>query len=114
MFVVVHCCGYVEPLVPGMIEAGMDCLQALEVKAGMDLLKLHGQFGSKIAFIGGMDIRVLCTNDRQKINAELEAKIPVVKKGYNYAVHSDHSIPVTVQFDTYRYFTERALELGRY
>ena len=35
--VIVHSCGYVEPLVPGLIEAGMDCLQAMEVKAGMDL-----------------------------------------------------------------------------
>ena len=34
--VIVHSCGYVEPLVPGLIEAGLDCLQAMEVKAGMD------------------------------------------------------------------------------
>jgi uroporphyrinogen decarboxylase len=35
--VVVHSCGFVEPLVPGLVEAGMDCLQAMEVKAGMDM-----------------------------------------------------------------------------
>ena len=34
--VIVHSCGYVEPLLPGLINAGMDCLQAMEVKAGMD------------------------------------------------------------------------------
>ena len=114
MPVVVHSCGFVEPLVPGLIEAGMDCLQAMEVKAGMNLLKLHNQFSNKISFIGGIDVRVLCTNDRKKIDAELEAKIPEVKKGYNYAVHSDHSIPKTVQYETYRYFIDKALELGAY
>ena len=39
--VIVHSCGMVESLVPGLIEAGMDCLQVIEVKAGMDLLKLY-------------------------------------------------------------------------
>ena len=47
--VIVHSCGYVEPLLPGMIEAGMDCLQAMEVKAGMDLPTLYSRFGDKIA-----------------------------------------------------------------
>jgi uroporphyrinogen decarboxylase len=29
-------------------------------------------------------------------------------------VHSDHSIPKTVHFDTYRYFIDKALSLGTY
>jgi uroporphyrinogen decarboxylase len=114
MPVVVHSCGFVEPLVPDMIDAGMNCLQAMEVKAGMDLLRLHRLYGDRISFIGGIDVRVLCSNNKKKIDTELEAKIPVVKKGYNYAVHSDHSIPKTVNFETYRYFTEKALKLGAY
>lgn len=31
--VVLHCDGYVEALIPGLIAAGIDCLQPLEVKA---------------------------------------------------------------------------------
>ena len=31
MPVIMHSCGYVEPLLGGMIEAGIDCLQAIEV-----------------------------------------------------------------------------------
>jgi len=29
--VIVHSCGYVAPLVPGLIRAGMDCLQAIRL-----------------------------------------------------------------------------------
>ena len=112
--VIMHSCGYVEPLLPGMIEAGIDCLQVIEIKAGMDLLKLHKLYGDKIAFMGGIDVRVLYTNDYAAIDRELEAKIPVVKQGFNYVVHSDHSIPKTVNYETYRYFIRRALELGAY
>lgn len=112
--VIMHSCGYVEPLLPHMIDAGIDCLQVIEVKAGMDLLKLHRLYGDKLSFMGGIDVRTLYTNDRSIIDKELESKIPIVKEGYNYMLHSDHSIPKTVNFETYKYFIERGLELGRY
>lgn len=112
--VIMHSCGYVEPLLPGMIEAGIDCLQVIEVKAGMDLLKLYRQFGDRLSFMGGMDVRVLYSNDIEAVHRELSAKIPVVKENYGYILHSDHSIPNTVSYDTYRYFVDRGLELGSY
>ena len=112
--VIMHSCGFVEPLLPGMIAAGIDCLQVIEIKAGMDLLKLHKLYGDQIAFMGGIDVRTLYSNDRAVIDKELESKIPLVKKGFNYVLHSDHSIPKTVDYETYCYFIQKGLELGRY
>ena len=114
MPVIMHSCGFVEPLLPDMIDAGIDCLQVIEIKAGMDLLRLHRLYGDRISFMGGIDVRTLYTNDRAVIDAELEAKIPVVKEGFGYFLHSDHSIPRTVDYETYRYFVKRGLELGTY
>lgn len=112
--VIVHSCGYVEPLVPGLIEAGMDCLQAMEVKAGMDLPTLFKRFGDRIAFYGGVDVRCLISNDRAAIDAEMDQKIlPVVQGGGGYVVHSDHSEPPEVDYETMRYFVERGRRLGR-
>ncbi len=105
--VVVHSCGFVEPLVPGLIRAGMDCLQAMEVKAGMDLPKLAGKFGDKISFCGGLDIRVIASNDRRKIDEELKKINAVIKAGAGFIVHSDHSIPPEVDHDTLKYFFEK-------
>ena len=86
----------VEPLLPGMLDAGIDCLQVIEVKAGMDLIKLYKEYGDRLSFMGGIDVRVLYSNDRQRGDQELEQKIPVVKGRYGYVLHSDHSIPDTV------------------
>lgn len=112
--VIMHSCGYVEPLLPGMLKAGIDCLQVIEVKAGMDLLKLYKDWGEVLSFMGGIDVRKLYTNDRAQIDTELEAKIPTVMKNFGYTIHSDHSIPNTVFYDTYRYFIDKGLELGTY
>lgn len=114
MPVIMHSCGFVEPLLPGMIEAGIDCLQVIEVKAGMDLLKLYKQYGDVIAFMGGIDVRVLYTNDKTEIDRELESKIPIVKEGFGFVLHSDHSIPGNVECDNYKYFIKKGLELGTY
>jgi uroporphyrinogen decarboxylase len=97
-----------------MIEAGIDCLQVIEVKAGMDLLKLYREFGDYISFMGGIDVRTLYTNDYSVIDKELETKIPIVMQNNGYTVHSDHSIPNTVYYETYRYFIDKALSLGTY
>ncbi len=112
--VIMHSCGYVAPLVPGMIESGIDCLQVIEVKAGMDLLELYREFGDRLSFMGGMDVRVLYTNDKAAIDRELAAKIPMVKGRFGYVLHSDHSIPNQVEYASYRHFVERGLELGTY
>ena len=112
--VVMHSCGFVEPLLPGMLEAGIDALQVIEVKAGMDPLRIHKQYGDRLSLIGGIDVRTLCSNDRAIIDAELEAKIPTLMQGYGYALHTDHSVPSTVEYDNYRFFIEKGLELGTY
>jgi len=111
--VIVHSCGFVEPLVPGLIEAGMDCLQAMEVKAGMDMRRLYDRFGGKISFYGNIDVRCLIANDRKAIDEELKKKVSyVVGKGGGYILHTDHSEPPEVDYETMRYFLDRGRELG--
>lgn len=112
--VIVHSCGFVEPLVPGLLRAGMDCLQAMEVKAGMDLRKLHAQHGNQLAFFGNIDARVLISNDHRLIDAEMDAKIPyLLERGGRYLLMSDHSIPPQVDFATMQYFFARGREMSR-
>ena len=112
--VVLHCDGYVEGLLPGLIEAGIDCLQPIETKAGMDLLKLKRDVGERIALIGGMDERTLETNDRAVVDAELERKLPGAMAGSGYVLQVDHSVSSKVSYETYRYFVDRGLSLGTY
>jgi uroporphyrinogen decarboxylase len=112
--VLFHSCGFVEPLIPALIETGIDCLTALEVKAGMDLVRLYHRYGEVLSFMGGIDARVIASNDRACIDRELEAKLPIVKGRYGFILSSDHSIPDDVDYATYQYFLERGLAWGKY
>ena len=111
--VIVHSCGYVEPLVPGLVEAGMDCLQAMEVKAGMDVRELFKRFGDRISFYGNIDVRTLISNDRALVEEELLKKIPpIINNGGGYVLHTDHSEPPEIDYETMCYFLERGREIG--
>jgi uroporphyrinogen decarboxylase len=110
--VILHSDGFVEPLLPDLIEAGIDCLQPLDVKAGMDLLRVKKEFGDRLALIGGMDARVLETNNLDAVRAELEQKLPGAMAGGGYILQTDHSVSSRVNYATYRHFVETGLKLG--
>ena len=109
--VIIHSCGFVEPLLPSMVEAGMDALQVIEVKAGMDPLRIRKNFPT-LPLIGGIDVRALTANDRDAIRRELEAKVPILKHN-GFVLHTDHSVPDTVEYETYEFFVEEGLRLGK-
>lgn len=112
--VIMHSCGFVEAFIPMLIEAGLDCLQAMEVKAGMDVVMLKRLYGDKLTLIGGLDIRELETNQPQRIKSYLDARLPTLKEGGGFILHTDHSIPDSVNYQTYKYFLEYGLKLGTY
>jgi uroporphyrinogen decarboxylase len=111
--VLLHSCGFVEPLVPGLITAGIDCLQPMEVKAGMDMPRLVDKFGDRISFCGNIDAMTLLANDLAKLEAEMKAKIPPVMARSGYLLHSDHSIPPQVDYETMKFFFQRGCEIGK-
>jgi uroporphyrinogen decarboxylase len=109
-----HCCGYAHEFVPLFIEAGFDCLQPLEVKAGNDLLALKRQYGDRLAFMGGIDVRAMAHPDPTVIEREIATKIPAAKEGGGYIFHSDHSVPDNVSFAQYQRVMELVKKYGRY
>lgn len=112
--VILHSCGFIEPLVGDLIASGVDCLQALEVKAGMDMRRLQQQHGDALAYFGNMDARVLTTNDPAQIAAEIDAKLPVIlRNGGRYLLMSDHSLPPQIDFPTMRHFFAHGRAVSR-
>lgn len=114
MYVFLHSCGRVKDLIPYFIEEGIDCLQPLEVKAGMNLIELKEEYGDKISFMGGIDVRLMALDDPRPIEEEIKRKITVAKEGGGYIYHSDHSIPKNVSFQRYKKIIDLVKKYGEY
>ena len=111
---ILHCCGDVTPLVGDLIGAGLDCLQPLQVRAGMDLIALKRQYGEKLALMGGIDAPKMAHPDPAVIEEEIRTKFAVAMEGGGYLYHSDHSIPDNVSFAQYRHVMDLVEKYGTY
>jgi len=105
--VVLHTCGGVEQALPLIVEAGFDALNPMERKAGNDPLKYAEEYGDKLAFIGGLDARVLESGDRELIEREVVALVEGMKsRNARYVFGSDHSISPNVAYADFAYAVE--------
>jgi len=96
-----------------LIEVGVDGYNPLEAKAGLDVVELKRRFGSRWAFNGNIDVRVLASNDRRLVRREVLRKLNAAKGG-GFILQSDHSVPDNVAASTYEYMIELAREYGTY
>ena len=105
--VVLHSCGYQEPIIPFIIEAGFDGLNPMEVKAGNDIFKYAEQYADQICFVGGLDARVLESGDRPLIKREVSNLIEGMKaRGAKYIYGSDHSLSTNIDYQDFLYSLE--------
>ena len=107
-----HSCGYITQIIPDLVEIGVEMLNPLEVKAGMDPSKLKRLYGDKLAFHGGINAQIW--DKPELVRAEMERIIPAMKAGGGYVFSSDHSIPNSVSLDGMRMIAALAKELGKY
>ena len=108
-----HGCGNASAVFEDMIEAGVDMYNPLEAKAGLDVVDLKRRFGRRLGFNGNINVQALETNDRGKVRGEVLRKLNAAKGG-GYIFQSDHSVPDTVDFETYDYAMQLVREYGRY
>ncbi|MCE9613721.1 MAG: hypothetical protein K8T26_05560 [Lentisphaerae bacterium] len=107
-----HSCGDVNPFVPDLIDIGVDILNPLEVKAGMDPENLKNRFGRQLTFRGGLNAVLFERPD--ELWDEMRRIIPVMKRDGGYIISSDHSVPESVSLEEFRQFVTLAKELGTY
>jgi len=93
MFIVQHSCGYIDKNLPYMAEAGLNCIQALEPGAGVDLDYLKQTLGDKLSFMGGIDSsRILNFGTANDIVQEVKRCVKAAGNNGGYFVGPSHNI----------------------
>lgn len=92
--VMYHCDGAVYPLIPELIEMGIDLLNPIQADAkGMDPQCLKDEFGDRLSFHGGISIiETLPHGTPQEVAAEVRERLQVLGKGGGYILGSSHHI----------------------
>ena len=87
-----HCCGAVRPLLPMIIDAGVDMLEPVQIRAaGMDPAGLKRDFGKDLCFYGGMDLQQMLPGPRDGVADEVRRLIDILGEGGGYILGPGHT-----------------------
>ena len=92
--VMYHCDGAIYPLIPELIELGVDVLNPIQPGASeMDPRRLKDEFGSRLTFHGGIDIvGVLPRGTPETVADEVRRYVDVLGEAGGYVLCSSHHI----------------------
>lgn len=112
VYVRLHSCGDITPLMPEFYELGLDAINPLEVKAGVDPVAFKKQYGDRMTFHGG--VNAVLWDDKEAITEEIRRVVPVMKENGGYIFASDHSIPDSVSLENFKHIIATIKEVGSY
>ncbi|MEW6356596.1 MAG: uroporphyrinogen decarboxylase family protein [Planctomycetota bacterium] len=107
-----HSCGDISPFIPEFVDMGLDGLNPLEVKAGVDPIAVKKKYGDRLLLHGGLN--AMLWDNLPAIEEVMRRLVPVLKEGGGYIFSSDHSVPSSVSLENFRRITTFAKELGSY
>ena len=111
-----HTCGAVRPIIPMLIDRGLDVLQSLQPEAaGMAPRELKADFGRKLAFHGGISIqRNLPFGTARDVENEVADTFEALAPGGGYIACTAHNIQADTSFEKIAALLEAYHKFGRY
>ena len=111
-----HTCGGVRPLVPLMMERGLDILQSLQPEAaGMDLSELKVEYGKQLAFHGGISIQnTLPFGTPEDICNEVRDRVEALAPGGGYILCTAHNIQADTPLENVQELLKAYRDYGSY
>lgn len=112
-YVFVDTDGNSEPLIPLLMDAGVDGLWPLErASVDQDPMFLRKKYGKSLRLTGAVDKRELA-KDKKAISEHLKTFIPLIEEG-GFIPTVDHTVPPDVSLDNFRYYIEKKQHLLRF
>ncbi len=94
-----HSCGAIRPLIPDLLDAGIDILNPVQISArGMDLFELKQEFGQDLVFWGGgVDTQgVMDSGTPEDVRADVQRNIEALGPGGGFIFAAVHDIQANV------------------
>jgi uroporphyrinogen decarboxylase len=98
--VMLHCCGGIRPLLPDLIEAGLDATNPVQIScAGMDPRELKAEFGDRLTLWGGgCDTRfILPQATPDEIRRHVREQLQILGPGGGFVFQQVHNILANVR-----------------
>ena len=113
--ILLHSCGNVDPVLEDLADAGIDALNNIQVRAGMDLGDVKRRIGDRVALVGNVDATgIMCQPDQSLIADAIRNVVDTAGGDGGLIIATDHSFHEAVPIENVRFFIEKAKEIGRF
>ena len=112
--VMLHSDGKIAPLLPDLIEIGVDVVHPLEPLPGVDLGQIKQQFGDRLSFLGAIDISHAMPGSLDDVRAEARRRIAELAPGGGYILAPSNHLQDDVPAENVIALFAAAREFGRY
>ena len=112
-----HTDGAIKPILPDLIEAGVEILNPVQYTAAdMDLVELKKNFGQDLVFWGGgIDTQeILNKGSVQQVKDEVKRNIEILAPGGGFVFTTIHNIQADVPPENFWAMWEALMEFGKY
>ncbi|MBM4466250.1 MAG: hypothetical protein FJ014_11970 [Chloroflexi bacterium] len=93
-YVLFHSDGAVAPFIASLLEVGVDILHPLEPVPATDMAAVKREYGQRLSFLGGIDIKQAMTGPEEGVMAEVRRRIELLADGGGYILApSNHLQP---------------------
>lgn len=99
VYVFLHCCGAIYPLLPDLIEAGVQVLNPVQTAAaGMDPARLKRAYGAQLTFWGGgAETQTTVPNGTpEEISAQVQERLRIFAPGGGFVFAPVHNLQADV------------------
>lgn len=108
-----HSCGAIAPIIPDLIEIGLDFLNPIQPKAeGMDLAALAREYGDALGFFGGVDVQGILPNGTTEDVANEVKRCLNATKGRRFIIAPAHNIQPDTPVENVFAFYEAVKKYG--
>ncbi len=112
--VMLHSDGAITPLLPDIIEIGIDVVHPLEPLPAMDLTAIKAEFGDQLAFLGGIDISHAMPGSQDDVIAEVKTRINQLGAGGGYVLAPSNHLQADVPPENVVTMCEATRSFGQY
>lgn len=99
--VIKHACGNNGPLLDLFADSGIDCYQAIQVSAGVDIAKVQKEYGNKFAVWGGVRVENLIGGTADDVREDVDYVMREVAPNGSFVFGTSHSVAVGTKYDNF-------------
>jgi len=113
--VLLHTCGNVNGVLEDLADLGIDAINNIQVRAGMNLADVKARIGDRVTIVGNVDATgIMCQSDKGLIADAIQEVVDTAGQDGALIIATDHSFHEGIPTENVLYFLDKAKEIGKF